>query len=211
MTREVGLVVYEIAQDESAESVTEMSTAALSAVPPGRCIVFTYRTHPEWTTRIPYDAVLVDLLMGAPGRRVSAGFEFFANGVTRTYAGVTGKLRYVDSLNWVIFRRLGPKPYERRHTVSKDTLNTWELPSLHKVFTRDVANNVWHLRHRFSSQRTIRRLSALLAWPDEVVLQYSNSGFRRTAIRTLDLNDDLVGVAHRVHYPFKQSLGLVLL
>jgi hypothetical protein len=75
------------------------------------------------------------------------------------------------------------------------------IPVSEKVFTRDVANNVWHLLGDNFKERLTSRFSSLLTWQDEefVVLDGGKTSFikERTA---LTLKEDLVGVPKKVPY-----------
>jgi hypothetical protein len=70
-----------------------------------------------------------------------------------------------------------------------------------KVFTRDVANNVWHLLADNFKERVITRFSTLLTWQDEEFFVVDQSKTTEVKDRkALILKEDLVGVPNKVAY-----------
>lgn len=210
MKPNIGLVVVNFDIGEPATVVKERLTSAVPLVPAGRCLVVLYVSNSHWSESIPYESIVVRNTVGAPEHRSSAQFEFFANGVTRAYKFEKGTPKFVRTFHWQIVRRLGDRAYTRRLSLNRATLQDNELPVLHKVFTRDVANNVWHLRDSMAHRGTINRLSRLLAWSDERVAVSSASGLIFRKVNDLNLDNDLVGVADRTPYDIGRVLGLEL-
>jgi hypothetical protein len=125
-------------------------------------------------------------------------WEYFGNGVVRCYKGKTLKLS--RTLQWNIIKKIGAKPYKRRSefSIAKTKQNT--IPVKDPVFTRDVANNVWHLNEENLIDRLIARFSSLLTWQDEDFILVSGSKISKIEERKkLVLKSDLVGV------PFKDA------
>lgn len=210
MKRNIGLVVLEISEGEAFDSIEQRLEAAANNVLPGRCLVILYSSNPTWGRSAPYDAIVTQIVVGPPGKREDRQFEFFANGVSRSYSGSKDKIYRDGGIHWLIMRRKGPKAYEKRHTATQDVIKHSELPTLHKVFTRDVANNVWHFMKSSVQRATIMRLGSLLAWSDETILILSESRSRRSSVKPLNLEGDLIGVANRTQYDIQHLLGLVL-
>jgi hypothetical protein len=182
----------------------------MASVPPGRCIVFLWKPRVTWGSQIPCDSVVTETVLGGQMHRESKEFEFFGNGTTRGYSKVKSGLRYAGCLHWLIFRRVGPRAYSRRASISDAVQSRSEIPVLHKVFTRDVANNVWHLRWTNAKSHTIRRLQGLLAWSDECLLLVDVQRKTRRPIATVDFTQNLVGVATKEIYERDKALGVVL-
>jgi hypothetical protein len=85
--------------------------------------------------------------------------------------------------------------------MSSASLKRNSIPVADKVFTRDVANNVWHLINDNFKDRVAARFSALLTWQDEDFLVHDGSRIRPLLNRkTLTLKEDLVGVPNKVPY-----------
>ena len=69
------------------------------------------------------------------------------------------------------------------------------------VFTRDVANNVWHLNEVNLMERLVARFSSLLTWQDEEFVVVSGNKISEINDRKkLTLKEDLVGVPTKVPY-----------
>lgn len=211
MSRPIGLVIVDLTSSRSEREVKNLTKSAMISVPPGRCIAILWKPRVTWGSQIPYDAVVAETVLGDQMTREFGEFEFFGNGSTRGYSKARSGLRYSGCLHWLIFRRVGPRAYSRRVTISNDVRLRSELPVFHKVFTRDVANNVWHLRWRNAKSQTIRRLQGLLAWPDETLVLVEVRKTVRRPIATIDLNQNLVGVATKEFYERDKALGVVLL
>lgn len=85
--------------------------------------------------------------------------------------------------------------------MSPATLKRNTIPVADKVFTRDVANNVWHLLNDDFKERVITRFSTLLTWQDEDFLIVEPSKTIEVKERkALVLKEDLVGVPNKVPY-----------
>lgn len=210
MSRNIGVVILDIPKAESASDASRRLVQSLALVPEGRCIVALYETSQVWSASEPYESEICRGVLGEPESRQQVTFEFFANGVSRTYTHKAGQFEWAGNLHWIVFRRLGDRTYRRRDRLQPVEVRRSELPVAHNAFTRDVANNVWHLNAKSCRRTTIERLSCLLAWQDERALVVSKSGKRSRAITMMDLDNDLVGVAQRIPYEVDGVLGLVL-
>lgn len=210
MSRGIGVVIIDIPFGELARDAGRRVAESLHHVPQGRCLVAVYETTRDWSATEPYESVICRSALGPPEERQQAEFEFFANGVSRSYRRNRDQLTLSGNLHWIVFRRLGDRAYRRRESLRPTELRRNELPVGHKVFTRDVANNVWHLNAQTARSTTMNRLCCLLAWRDERALIVKKSGKRSRAIIAMDLDSDLVGVAQRTPYDVDRVLGLVL-
>jgi hypothetical protein len=103
-------------------------------------------------------------------------------------------------------RKSGDKPYKRRGEISIASTKKNTVPVKDPVFTRDVANNVWHLLENNVNQRIIERFSSLLTWQDEDFIFVN--GEKITVIKNrnkLDLSVDLVGVPTKIPYEWNSG------
>lgn len=171
---------------------------AQSLITPGRYLISVYENPKQWESRIPWDAKVISLTMG-PIENRSDDWEFFGNGAIRCYD--SRKLSLQRTLSWLIVKKAGPKPYVRKKDMSPTSLSRNQLPVADKVFTRDVANNVWHIKNETALDTIQRRFSRLLCWSDEDFLVVSSDTTTKIIRKSkLHLNDDLVGVPTKYSY-----------
>ena len=180
------------------DSIVDQIKVSSSHVTDGRYLISVFDAPSNWESRIPIEALVVSGTLGNIENR-SPNWEYFGNGAIRCYKGKS--LRLSRTLQWNIIKKFGDKPYKRRDEFSivKTKQNT--VPVKDPVFTRDVANNVWHLNEENLTERLIARFSSLLTWNDEDFIVISG-----TKISTIDnrkklvLKSDLVGVPSKVPY-----------
>ena len=143
---------------------------------------------------------MVQSMLGRPSERAKNSWLFYGNGAVRLYKPSDS----VPSSTWMWLgcRREGDKAYRRKQNevLSQETLDTSAIPVSHKVFTRDVANNLWHLSASDGLARIIRRIQALTTWSDEIALVCFDGRTERWKHLPLDCNDDLVPVAEKIVY-----------
>jgi hypothetical protein len=148
-----------------------------------------------------YEALLVESFLGLPTKRGGNNeWEFFANLAIRLCVPQKRKRRIAGEVAVLIFRKSGPKPYKRRSEASSDLLESAEIDALHSVFTRDVANNIWHMKNLKSRNQIADRLGTLLAWPDEQVLVSRGSKIKGRSRQPSKYDQDLIGVPNKVPY-----------
>ncbi len=144
------------------------------------------------------ESIVLRELMKTPENRDDS-WLFFGNGAIRGYSEVNKKLS--STWQWLILQKSGEKTLSRRKTASQKLLKEVTLPVTHFAFTRDVANNVWHLPDKSILQNTINRFGALLSWPGDVMLHSHNGKLpEKVEIRKMDLANDLIGVAQKKIY-----------
>ena len=180
------------------KTVKEQIGKAKDLVTEGRYLIAVYEAPNDWESHLPIESLVIGQTLGGIQNR-SSEWEFFGNGVVRTYTSKT--LKYSKAYQWTIVRRVGDKPYARRPSLSAAVLKRNTIPVADKVFTRDVANNVWHLLNDQFRERIITRFSALLTWEDEEFIVFE--GGKATSFKdrkALSLKDDLVGVPNKVPY-----------
>lgn len=164
----------------------------------GRYLISVFDVPITWTSRIAVEGLIVANTLGTVENR-SNEWEFYGNGAIRCYKSKSLKL--TKTYQWNIIRRIGEKPYVRRKILSASAIRKNSLPVADKVFTRDVANNVWHLKNEDFQERLVARFSTLLSWQDEEFVVVSGTRSRVIEERTrLILNEDLVGVPTKIPY-----------
>jgi hypothetical protein len=182
----------------SLEEISKQIIRARDAVSEGRYLVTVFDAPKDWTSRIPIEGLVISSTLGNIEDR-SHSWEFYGNGAIRCYRSKSLKLS--RTLQWNIVRRTGDKPYVRRPGLPTTFLKKNMIPVSDKAFTRDVANNVWHLKEEDLQDRIIARFSSLLTWQDEEFTVFSGTRSRKIAERTrLDLSGDLVGVPTKIPY-----------
>ena len=144
------------------------------------------------------EAIVLRELMNSPDKRDDS-WLFFGNGAIRGYSEVNKKLS--STWQWLILQQSGEKTLTRRKTASNKMLKDVTLPVSHFAFTRDVANNVWHLPEKTIVQNAINRFGALLTWPVDVMLHSQNGKSPLVfEAKKMDLSNDLIGVAQKKIY-----------
>jgi len=153
-----------------------------------------YRLPKKWKKSIPIEGVFKEIVMNGTDK----DWEYFGDVFIRA-CNVKSNIREVDSeYCLVLFRRTGPKSYQRRHELESQMVIDSEIQTLHPVFTRDVANNVWHLKVNGIYDRIITRFTSLVSWPDEDALIIQSGFQRRREVRVLSMEDDLIGVPKKI-------------
>jgi hypothetical protein len=152
---------------------------------------------------IPFEANVLENFLNSPSSRSREdSWAFFGNGAIRCY-GKSNTLR--KTYFWILLLKNGPKAYTRVKSVSKQTLEESRIPVDDYAFTRDVANNVWHLRYEDHWKSILYRFKNLTSWADEKILVILPGGITRRHIGKLYLGkDDIpkvekVSVSHRLN------------
>jgi hypothetical protein len=198
MTHKTVLSLFMDSNKLMSDSIIKQIDIASSSVTEGRYLISVFDAPTNWESRVPLEALIVSGTLGNIENR-NSDWEYFGNGAIRCYKGKSLKLS--KTLQWNIIKRIGDKPYKRRSEFSivKTKQNT--VPVKDPVFTRDVANNVWHLNEENLIDRLVARFSSLLTWHDEDF--YVVSGDKKSQItdrKKLILKEDLVGVPTKVPY-----------
>ena len=198
MTHKTVLSLFTQPPQPSIVSIIDQVKVSSSHVTAGRYLISVFDAPSNWESRIPIEALVVSGTLGNIENR-NPNWEYFGNGAIRCYKGTSLKLS--RTLQWSIIKKLGDKPYKRRNefSIAKTKQNT--VPVKDPVFTRDVANNVWHLNEENLDERLIARFSSLLTWNDEDFLVISGTKISKIEDRKkLVLKTDLVGVPSKVPY-----------
>ena len=183
-----------LSEPELRKKITEMSELVSSG---GYVFVL---TEFEKTIKpgMSIESIVLRELMNTPENRDDS-WLFFGNGAIRGYSEVNKNLS--STWQWLILQRSGEKTLSRRKTASQKLLKEVTLPVSHFAFTRDVANNVWHLPDKSILQNAINRFGSLLSWPGDVMLLSHNGKLpKKVEIKKMDLANDLIGVAQKKIY-----------
>jgi hypothetical protein len=144
------------------------------------------------------ESIALRTLMGPPTNR-GTEWNFFGNGAIRSYS--PARMKLTSTWQWMILQREGERTLEKRHRSTSSNLKKSILPVSHPAFTRDVANNVWHLNEGAIVKTAIGRFRSLLTWPDESLFHFhNNQKMKDVPFSKLNLNDDLIGVAQKKEY-----------
>ena len=204
----IGLVIAEVDAGTNRTAAKRLAKLAAESVPDGRILAVIYPMPQSWKISLPYESDITSAILGNPKERGGEPeWEFFGNLAVRL-CNVIPSVREVErEVGVLLLRRAGEKTYVRRLGAFSETLESSRLPVLDPVFTRDVANNIWHLRVKNSETALRRRLGALLSWSDETILVFNQQGLRRYPNHRLRLESDLVGVPVKVSYVWHRPLG----
>jgi len=198
MTHKTVLSIFAHSTQLNADEINDQVKTSSSLVTAGRYLISVFNAPSNWDSRIPIEALVVSGTLGNIENR-NPNWEYFGNGAIRCYKGKSLKLS--TTLQWSIIKKLGDKPYKRRAEFSVATIKQNTVPVKDPVFTRDVANNVWHLNEEDLTERLIARFSSLLTWNDEEFVVISDGEISKIDNRKkLSLKSDLVGVPSKVPY-----------
>lgn len=199
--RPTGLVLLEIPPALSQEEIALLSQKAATKVPQGRLLAVLYQMPSHWETSTPVESTVIRSVMGRPAdRSPDTDWEYFGNVAVRACAVAKEQRRVVREFGLTMVRRSGPKAYERRHQLTPKKILEAHIPALDPVFTRDIANNVWHVPASGAERRIKHRLAALVAWPDEDLLVVRPLSTHRYPVQPLDTSGDLIGVPTKSAY-----------
>lgn len=199
MMSKVG-AVFLVIEDEGPRAIKDLLRKAQKLVPSGRCLFVLWESRSEWIPSTPVESISVEVMLRKPHDRHVSDWLFYGNGTVRVYKDL---LTAPDKIwMWVGFRLAGPKAYKRmtESGVSQLNMEKSAIPVSDKVFTRDVANNLWHLRDCDGPNRAIKRLQSLTTWSDEVSCVFSAGRAEWWDHEKLDCSDDLIPVAEKIDY-----------
>jgi hypothetical protein len=202
--------VFVVIDEEKATEVRATVKAASLDVPDGRILFVIWKQSDSWAPSVPVESISVSTILGDPTDREESKWDFYGCGTARLYA-MRGQ-RPTGTAMWVGFRCKGEKAYLRNKgdKLPANTVLASTIPVSDKVFTRDVANNVWHMSDQGGLDQVVSRLQSLTTWSDEIALVYKDGERRCKEHTTMVLTDALVPVANKVEYsldgfPFPQS------
>jgi hypothetical protein len=203
-----GIVFVKARGVTPSEALEELIREAMLEVEDGRCLVVTWVELLRDGARVPVEPIAVRTVVGAPGsqQRRDGEWLFFGNGSARLFRD--SQDRPYGTCFWLAFRKRGEKVFARRHSAPPGVTSESKIDVSNPVFTRDVANNVWHMVDTPKCDRILRRLQCLLSWSDEVAIVFSAEGRRRMRWCKRNFDDDLIGVPVKIPYRWGSRLFL---
>lgn len=201
----VGFVAAVLAGTGDERSIVRM---ARDSTPDGRYLAVLWPASDPGRRTAPTESMVIRTVMGqATARsedRDSDPWLFASPLAIRHYRA--DSLSLASTTSGMLFRRGGEPPYRRLRTEPEAA--EMSIPSRHPVFTRDVANNVWHMPASRRIDRVIARLASLVSWPDEGIAVVTHRGSsRRDSLRRFGLSLDIVGVAQKQPYYWNDRLA----
>lgn len=201
-----GLVVLRLAGTAAPGVIARRARDALAETPPGRFLCVLWQVPLAWTDEAPVEAIVAEALLGPPSARREDAAEdvmLHANLVVRSYG--EDRLLPCRCFQLLVLRRAGPTLRARLKDAAGAPAAAARIDTTRPAFTRDWANNVWHLQDGDAEARIIARLSRLLCWPDEAVLVCGPDGHQMHERLGEAGRGDLVGVPER--YPLAPPAG----
>lgn len=204
----VGMTLIEVNPNIPKDVLGRMIRKAMSATPEGRQLCVTFPLPDAWGKTAPYEAIITNAVLGRPSERTEPHeWVFSGNICVRRCKVIRGKRQVVGEVGVLMFRRSGDMAYKKRTQVDEVTIDSATLETLHPAFTRDVANNVWHLPVQCVGKLR-NRLQALFTWPGEVTLLLQPISDKKLSWQPLALDDALIGVPTKQDYPWATHAAL---
>jgi len=197
----IGAVFVSVDSDCASGELTARLQRAIKLVPPGRMLVFFWSNPATACDDFSNRALLSNALLSPAADRTpeaQAEWTFFGEGCARAYPSHKS-LRPTRISHWLAYRRQGPTTRELRQFKSDDAITQSKLQVAHPVFTRDAANDVWHLVDTKACTTMVTRLQMLFTWSDERAIVLRKRA-RSQARGSRGFRDDPVGTA--VHVPY---------
>jgi hypothetical protein len=199
MMMQTGLVIADFTACDALVS-TEIERA-IEATPEGRVLAVIYDLPRDWGTTYPWESMVSSVILKDPLLRSSEPDWQILSTLAIRCCKVGGKNRKVTrEIGVALFAKKGSKAYKRRGSTTKKVTTSSQLETLHPAFTRDVANNVWHLSSSNPISEIKHRLTALLTWSDESTLCFRKGRRMTVSHDSLDLDIALIGVPTKVLY-----------
>lgn len=175
----------------------------------GRYLLLFWESTRGFEPQYNWEGQICEEFLGQPSLRGEFhNWLYSANGAIRGYTETNSPGL---TIVWVLLRKLGPKPYLKSKELSQMELEASTLPVADPVFTRDVANNVWHTKDGNQKNVLIQRFASLCAWADEKILVMDHERQIRRPNAPLSLAKDPVPKALKEPYLFKsRDAGLEL-
>lgn len=193
-TAALSVVFAEQATDQN--TLTQQIRSGLTELMPGRALALVW----DISSACPIEAWATQCVMGVPHERKEIRQEepnFFGNVTVRLYR-TENDLNPTRTLHIIIFLSAGP-PARERAKQPNTPISESRLPTQKFAFTRDYANNVWHLRDDNAEQRIAERLACLLTWADETT-HVLRDNTTTCWLRPATSADDLVGAPEKYAY-----------
>ena len=198
-----GLAWSLLPADATRSLCRRVTACARGMVAEGRFAALMWGVSRQWHAQPPIEAWMGEGMLGDPTERGDDAFGLHAHLAVRAYGD--DRIEPVATYRVLLYRRRGPLPFARKHEVG-DLLDRDRLDTTRFAFTRDVANDVWHLPAEDAVTATVARLARLLIWSDERVVRITGGGDVVADLRSRAHGaGDLVGVPHKVPYEWKKG------
>lgn len=203
MKTETGLVILDVTSLAELDK-SHMNDAAL-ATPPGRILAAVFDLPTAWTQSYPWEAEISTHLLGQPAHRsTDPDWQILATLAVRCCSVRRNRREVTREIGVALFVKRGPKAYTRRGSTPENVRKSSRLNTLHPVFTRDIANNVWHLSSTGAVREIRARLSSLLTWSDEKTLVFRNGKKKYLQHGSLEMDQSLIGVPTKIPYLWEE-------
>ena len=204
-TNGAGLVVIDFSKSHRFGSSTVVRPMKLT--PPGRVLAAIYRFPREWKRSVSWDSLLNSAVLGSPETRNPGEDDWSSLGTlaVRSCDPTSLSRKIVEEFGVSLFVRRGDRAYSRKKLTTRQIQESSRINTLHPVFTRDVANNVWHVPIADPVGSIINRLSGLLTWSDEKSLIFQKGRLFVIAHKPIDLDDSLIGVPTKITYLWQEQ------
>jgi hypothetical protein len=207
-SKSVGLVVLRVSVvNPSLTELVRMIEENSELVPGGRCFAIIWDLGATISKGLPLESIATDTLMGAARSRTAPNSSLTAHADDDwSLFGTLAVRSMQDSCtvgaykSVIIFRKAGPRTFERRHSASPELLQTSRIDVEAKAFTRDFANNVWHFSGRDVETMIAQRLSYLMTWHDEVTIIADQESRLHEQRRAPEMEAQQIPVADRESY-----------
>lgn len=210
----IGLALTVLDMEPAAEDMATAVSFLRECAPPGRYAAAVWPVVYEWRPTVDVEGTIVLGLLGDAATRTedrqTESWLFHSNLFVRGYehAGAAP----CETWQVVLLRRNGDAPYARlrpasHQPVDEDLVTSSQIDVANPAFTRDVANNVWHLRAGQVPTAVTARLGRLLCWADEDVVVLHPGGRRTTvSAASLSIEAPYIPVATKQPYTW-ENLG----
>lgn len=197
----VGLVLMDLGRMKSPTAISKRVNVAKRLTPEGRILAVMFDLPTNFKPSRNIESLVTRSVLAPPLKRSDhEAWEFFGHLVIRVCEVHHSQHSIEKEMGVVLFRRQGPKAYLLRRGLNEREVAKAKIATLHPVFTRDVANNVWHLEKNSAKKDIINRLTSLLAWPGESFALVKSSSVEMRPIERMDLDSGLIGVPTKVNY-----------
>ncbi|MDA8000999.1 MAG: hypothetical protein MPK08_04090 [Alphaproteobacteria bacterium] len=167
---------------------------------PGRFAVFYWTLDRRWCPSPPMEGELLRTLCGDMRDRGREKVEFFVNMGVRVFS--RHDLEAGEEIFVMVFRKSG-EALRGRRGESVSLARKSRLDTLDSAFTRDIANNVWHIYRKDGVQKQlVTRFVRLLTWHDEQVGIWNGVRWRSIGSAQMEINSSLVPVPQKYDYDF---------
>jgi hypothetical protein len=203
MKAPIGLALAVVGKTKSTNVLEQRIRKLSKATQPGRIFGLIWEYGDSWNQGLAIEAEACRFAIGEETARTedrTDEVEFWGNLVVRIYNEVD--LSLVKTLGVILFRRSGPAIRLRKNESDLLT-DANRIDTKAYAFTRDYANNVWHLLEPNSELKVAERLSELLMWSDEALLLIDRAGKSHHIEKfTNSKSNDLIGSAQKVPYRY---------